>query len=273
MTLSTGARSSVTPGVRSAMMGPPTTAAGTGSPVQASPRGAAGEGSAMPGARTCPPRPQEPHVRRIPIRMKLAGALAVPLLALVVVTVLEVVQAARDADRGPRAAGARRGHHRPRQPAQHPRERAQRGRASTCSTRSRRSRCRSRTTPRPAPTPTPRWPTCATRWRAWGVRSRPPTRAPSTGWTSSRTAGRDRRLLGPAGLSNIGPVADVLRPLHRPDGRPVRGQQARRARRRRPRAAPRRRADRPQRAPDRTSSPSWCATCCSPRSAAPPPTG
>ena len=37
-------------------------------------------------------------MRRIPIRMKLAGALAVPLLALVVVTVLEVVQAARDAD-------------------------------------------------------------------------------------------------------------------------------------------------------------------------------
>ncbi len=37
-------------------------------------------------------------MRRIPIRMKLAGALAVPLIALVVVTVLEVVQSARDAD-------------------------------------------------------------------------------------------------------------------------------------------------------------------------------
>ena len=38
-------------------------------------------------------------MRRIPIRMKLAGALTVPLFALVVVTVLEVVSSSRDADR------------------------------------------------------------------------------------------------------------------------------------------------------------------------------
>jgi len=38
-------------------------------------------------------------VRRIPIRMKLVGALAVPLLALAVVTVLEVVTSAQDANR------------------------------------------------------------------------------------------------------------------------------------------------------------------------------
>ena len=38
-------------------------------------------------------------MRRVPIRMKLAGALAVPLLALVVVTALEVVQSSRDAER------------------------------------------------------------------------------------------------------------------------------------------------------------------------------
>ena len=38
-------------------------------------------------------------MRRVPIRMKLAGALAVPLAALVVVTLLEVVQSAADASR------------------------------------------------------------------------------------------------------------------------------------------------------------------------------
>ena len=38
-------------------------------------------------------------MRRVPIRMKLAGALAVPLLALVVVTTLEVVQSSQDAQR------------------------------------------------------------------------------------------------------------------------------------------------------------------------------
>ena len=38
-------------------------------------------------------------MRRIPIRMKLAGALAVPLLALGAVTLLEVLQAGRDAQR------------------------------------------------------------------------------------------------------------------------------------------------------------------------------
>ena len=38
-------------------------------------------------------------MRRVPIRMKLAGALAVPLIALVVVTMLEVVQSSRDADK------------------------------------------------------------------------------------------------------------------------------------------------------------------------------
>jgi signal transduction histidine kinase len=37
-------------------------------------------------------------VRRVPIRMKLAGALVVPLLALVIVTVLEVVQSSRDVE-------------------------------------------------------------------------------------------------------------------------------------------------------------------------------
>ena len=38
-------------------------------------------------------------MRRIPIRMKLAGALAVPLVALGAVTILEVLQATRDAQR------------------------------------------------------------------------------------------------------------------------------------------------------------------------------
>src|SRR5690606_27566636 len=43
--------------------------------------------------------PRRGTMRRIPIRMKLAGALTVPLFALVVVTVLEVVSSSRDADR------------------------------------------------------------------------------------------------------------------------------------------------------------------------------
>ena len=38
---------------------------------------------------TPPSTPRRAVVRRVPIRMKLAGALAVPLLALVVVTSLE----------------------------------------------------------------------------------------------------------------------------------------------------------------------------------------
>ncbi|MGH9214977.1 MAG: hypothetical protein ACRDZS_01870, partial [Acidimicrobiales bacterium] len=40
----------------------------------------------------------EAHVRRIPIRVKLAAALAMPLFALAIVTALEVAQATREAD-------------------------------------------------------------------------------------------------------------------------------------------------------------------------------
>ena len=38
-------------------------------------------------------------MRRVPIRMKLAAALAVPLVALVCVTIFEVIQSARDVQR------------------------------------------------------------------------------------------------------------------------------------------------------------------------------
>ena len=191
-------------------------------------------------------------MRRIPIRMKLAGALAVPLLALVVVTVLEVVQAARDADqaREQRALAE-----------------ATIGPVSLLSTLENERNAAAV------------YLLDAVDAFALPVEDNAEARADTDasvadlrnqvaslgGPVETAYQGALDRLgeledvraeidafSGQRGLSNIGPVADYFNRYTALDGRPLRGQQARRPRRRRPRAPPRFRADRPRAGARRT---------------------
>ncbi len=226
----------------------------------------------MPGTCTCPSS-HGAAVRRIPIRMKLAGALAVPLLALVVVTVLEVVQSARDADEareqralaeatiGPSACSAP-----SRTSATRP--------PSTCSTPSRRSPSRSRTTPRRGRTPTTRSRTCGPRWQDLGGAVRTAyqpsldrlgelddVRTDIDAFTGERGLVQHRSRSPSTSTATPRSWTTSSRPTSAsrwPSTTPSSG------------AAP---SSSTSAAARRTSSPSSCAICCSPRSAATAPTG